>query len=184
MSNRFAQVIILVEDKQQRTFVSRLLQAIGYPVHKLKILPIPAGEGSGEQYVREQYPIQVKELRPRAKYMDVALVAIIDGDLSTVLARQKQLADQLEGSELEPRGADEKIIHLIPCRNIETWIEYLLDTTAAVDETNTYPKLKGRERDCQKAVEEMVRLCKTTQALPATCPPSLATAITELKRLG
>ena len=167
MSNRFAQVIILVEDKQQRTFVSRLLQVIGYPVHELKILPIPAGEGSGEQYVREQYPIQVKELRPRAKYMDVALVATIDGDLSTVAVRQKQLADQLEASELEPRGADEKIVHLIPRRNIETWIEYLLDTTTVVDEANSYHKLKGRERDCQKAVEEMALLCGSTQPLPA-----------------
>ena len=184
MSNRFAQVIVLVEDKQQRTFTSRLLQAIGYPVHKLNILPLPAGEGSGEQYVREQYPIQVKELRPRAQYMDVALVATIDGDHSTVAGRQKQLADQLAASELEPRGADEKIVHLIPCRSIETWIEYLLDITTTVDEAHKYDKLKGRERDCQKAVEELARLCKSTQPLPATCPPSLTMSIAELKRLG
>jgi hypothetical protein len=40
VSKRFAQVIILIEDKQQQSFVSRLLQELGYPVHKLKILDV------------------------------------------------------------------------------------------------------------------------------------------------
>jgi hypothetical protein len=184
VSKRFAQVIILVEDKQQRSFVSRLLQELGYPVHKLKFLPIPAGEGSGEAYVREQYPVQVKALRPRAQYQDVALVVVIDGDGWTIPERQKQLADQLVTATLDPRAADEKIIHLVPCRNIETWIEYLKDITKAIDETKEYPKLTGRERECKKAVEAMARLCKSNQALGANCPASLAAAIAELKRLG
>ena len=184
MSSRLARVIILVEDKQQRRFVGRLLQELGYPVNKLEFLPIPAGEGSGEQYVRERYPIEVKELRPRAKRMDVALLVAIDGDGRTVEDRQKQLADQLATAELVPRAAAEKIVHLIPLRNIETLIEYLLDTTKGVDEEKKYPKLKGRERECQKAVEEMDRLCKSNSALPANCPASLAMAIAELKRLG
>ena len=103
MSKRFAQVIILIEDKQQRSFVSRLLQELGYPIHKLDPLPVPAGEGSGEAYVREQYPIQVKELRPRAQYQNVALVVAIDGDGRTVVERQQQLADQLAAANLPPR---------------------------------------------------------------------------------
>jgi hypothetical protein len=184
VSKRFAQVIILIEDKQQQSFVSRLLQELGYPVHKLKILPIPAGEGSGEAYVREQYPIQVKSLRPRAQYQDVALVVAIDGDDRTVAERQQQLADQLVAATLNPRAAAEKIVHLVPCRNIETWIEYLGDITKAIDETKEYPKLKGRERECKKAVEELARLCKSNQPLPANCPASLTVAIGELKRLG
>jgi hypothetical protein len=147
-------------------------------------LPIPAGEGSGEAYVREQYPIQVKALRPRAQYQDVALVVAIDGDDRTVAERQQQLADQLVAATLNPRAAAEKIVHLVPCRTIETWIEYLGDITKAIDDTKKYPRLKGRERECKKAVEEMARLCKSNQPLPANCPASLAVAIGELKRLG
>jgi hypothetical protein len=183
LSKRFAQVIILIEDKQQRSFVSRLLQELGYPIHKLDSLPVPAGEGSGEAYVREQYPIQVKELRRRAQYQNVALVVAIDGDGRTVAERQQQLADQLAAANLPSRGAVEKIVHLVPCRNIETWIEYLGDITKAVDEERSYPKLKGRERECKKAVAEMAHLCKSNQPLPENCPASLAVAIAELKRL-
>lgn len=184
MSKRFAQVIVLVEDKQQRSFVSRLLQELGYPAHKLKLLPIPAGEGSGEAYVREQYPIQVKAMRPRAQYQDVALVVVIDGDDRNATERQRQLADELVAAKLAPRAADEKIIHLVPCRSIETWIDYLNDMTRTIDETARYPKLTGRERECKSAVAEMARLFKSPQALPANCPASLALAIAELKRLG
>ena len=95
-----------------------------------------------------------------------------------------QLADELVAAELTLRAANEKIIHLVPCRNIETWIEYLKDITKAIDETKNYPRLTGRERACQAAVEEMARLCKSNQPLPANCPASLAAAIAELKRLG
>ena len=184
MSERFAQVIILVEDKQQRSFVNRLLKELGYPNHKLKPLPLPAGVGSGEAYVREQYPIQVKALRPRASYQEVALVMAIDGDGRTIADRHQQLANQLVAADLDPRGAAEKIIHLVPCRNIKTWIEYLEDITTTIDEEHRYAKLMKRESECQKPVEEMARLCRPCQPVPTNCPASLLAAIEELKRLG
>jgi hypothetical protein len=184
VSKRIAQVFVLAEDKQQRSFVERLLKELGYPPRKLRPIPLPAGEGSGEQHVREQYPIQVQNLRPQMKFKDVALVAIIDADKGTVMDRQKQLAEQLDAAKLDPRGPREKIVHLIPCRNVETWIHYLLDKTAVFDEESEYPKFKGRERECQKAVEELAQLCKSNEPLPANCLPSLVAAIGELKRLG
>ena len=184
MSKRFAQVIILVEDKQQQSFVQRLLQELGYPNHKLDVLSLPAGAGAGEAYVRQQYPVQVKELRPRASYQYVALVLAIDGDGRTIADRCQQLAAQLDAAKLDARGATEKIVHLVPCRNIETWIEYLGDMTTTIDEQHRYAKLTGRQRHCQQAVEQMARLCRAEQPVPANCPPSLAAAIEELKRLG
>jgi hypothetical protein len=48
MSKRHAQVVILTEDKQQRVFVTRLLEQLGYSKHKLRVLPLPTGEGAGE----------------------------------------------------------------------------------------------------------------------------------------
>jgi hypothetical protein len=103
VSKRFAQVIVLLEDKQQRSFIGRLLQKLGYPIHKLNFLPTPAGKGSGADYVLEQYPLQVKALRPRAQYQSVALVVVIDGDNLTVAERNQQLTDRLVSSGLAPR---------------------------------------------------------------------------------
>ncbi len=62
VSKRYAQVVLLMEDKQHQTFLTRLLRALGYPSNKLRALPLPAGQGSGEQYVREHYSDEVREV--------------------------------------------------------------------------------------------------------------------------
>jgi hypothetical protein len=173
--------MILAEDKQQRTFAERLLKELSYK-NKLRSLGLPAGQGSGEQHVRQQYAHEVGELRRRSGHLQLALVVVIDADSREIDERQRQLADELESASLQPRSADERIVHLIPRRNIETWIEYLLGRP--VNETDTYQRLTGRERDCQPAVRRLVELYRSTQPPPTGCPPSLAVAIEELRHLG
>jgi hypothetical protein len=180
VSKRKAQVIILAEDKQHRTFVERLLKEVGYENRQLRPLPLPAGEGSGEQYVRERYAEEVGELRRRSGQVQLALVVILDADTREVTDRQRQLAEQLRSAGLDPRRDDERIVHLIPRRNVETWIAYLLGQQ--VNETDAYPRLKGRERDCQPAVEKLIEILRAKQA-PADCPASLLAALGELRRL-
>jgi hypothetical protein len=182
VSKRRAEVVVLVEDKRQQVFVARLLQALGHQRHKLRLRPLPAGQGSGEQYVRENYAAEVRELRRRSGQLQLALVVVLDADTGQVADHQHQLASQLQSAGLDPRGNAERIVHLIPRRNIETWVEYLLGRE--VNETDRYPRLTGRERDCQPAVEQLVQLYRSNQPLPASCPPSLVTAIDELRRLG
>src|SRR5262245_33521109 len=148
-------------------------------MRKLRVLPVPQGQGSGEQYVREHYAPEVRELR--AGHSQRTLAVVLDADTGDVTDRQSQLAAQLTSAGLPPRAADERIIHLIPCRNIETWIEYLRG--GQVNETDEYPRLK-RERDCQPAVEQLVELYRSDQPMPSGCPDSLKTALHELRRLG
>src|SRR5690349_430912 len=167
VSKRRVQVVILMEDKQQRAFVTRLLQRLGYE-NKMRLLPLPAGQGSGEQYVREQYALQVQEFRRRSRHLQLALVVVLDADSGEVDDRHCQLAAQLQSADLAPRAADERIVHLIPRHNIETWIAYLLGQQ--VNETDTYPRLTGRERDCRPAVERFVELYRSNQPLPTDCP--------------
>ncbi len=181
MSKQGVQVVLLMEDKQQRTFVTRLLQALN-PKVKFRSLPLPAGHGAGEQHVRQRYAPEVQELRQRSGHLWLALVVVLDADRGEVADRQGQLAAQLKSAELEPRAADEPIVHLIPRRNIETWITYL--SGQPVNETDTYPRLTGRERECQPAVDRFVELYRSDQALPVDCPPSLVTAFNELRRLA
>jgi len=182
VSKRRVQIVILVEDKQQRAFVTRFLQRLGYERHKLRPLALPAGQGSGEQYVREHYAEQVRELRRRSGQLQLALVVVLDADKEEVTERQRQLAHQLQSVNMEPRRADEGIVHLIPRRNIETWIAYLRGEQ--VNEEDNYPRLTGRERDCQPAVDRLMELYRSNQQLPADCPPSLVTALEELHRLA
>lgn len=184
MSKRYAQVIILTEDKQQRAFVTRLLQGLGYEKHKLRPLPLPAGEGAGEQYVRDQYSEQVREMHRRSHHLHLSLVVVLDADIGEVADRERQLAAQLKSAQLDPRSSDERIIHLIPRRSIETWITYLLGQQ--ITETNAYPHLRGRESDCQPAVNRLLHLFqlhRSNQPLPDACPPSLVTALNELRHL-
>jgi hypothetical protein len=181
VSRRRVQVVILAEDKQQRTFVERLLQGLSYK-NKLRPLALPAGHGSGEQYVREHYAEQVQEVRRRSGQLRLALVVALDADSGEVAERQRRLAQQLQSANLDPRATDERVVHLIPRRNIETWIAYLLGQEA--NETETYPRLTGRERDCQPAVDRLMELHRSQHPLPADCPPSLVAALAELRRLA
>jgi hypothetical protein len=174
--------VILVADKQHRTFVTRLLLGLGYPRHKLRILPLPAGEGSGEQYVREHYASEVRELRRRRDHLHQALVVMTDTDEKETRERLRQLAEELSQAALAPRTATERIALLAPCRNIETWITYLLGQP--VNEADFYPRLTRHERDCQPAVDRLLELYRSSAPLPVDCPPSLAAAIEELRRLA
>ena len=58
-----AQVIVLCEDKQHSVFVYRFLKR--RTNHRIRVVSAPASEGSAEQFVREQYPRELKALRLR-----------------------------------------------------------------------------------------------------------------------
>ena len=71
-----AQVIVLREDKQQEVFVRRFMKP--RTNHPIRVLLAPDGEGAGEQFVREQYPRQLRALR--AATVNAVLVVVIDAD--------------------------------------------------------------------------------------------------------
>ena len=171
-----------MEDKQHQAFLTRLLRALGYPSNKLRALPLPAGQGSGEQYVRECYAREVRELRRRSDQVQQALLVMTDADDKETSEQMQQLAKELEQAGLGPRGESERIVVLIPRRNIMTWITYLLGNE--VNETDAYPELKGRERDCQPAVARLVELYRSNKPWPENCPASLIRALkNEIPRL-
>src|SRR5688500_16618310 len=87
----------------------------------------PPGQGSGEQYVLRQYPVEVRAVRRTNQFrpVGVSLVTVIDADTYTVLQRHEELDRRLDASNQERRHADEKLAILVPKRNIETWIHHL-----------------------------------------------------------
>jgi len=56
MGKRKIQVIILCEDRQQEVFARHfLIKKSGFGPREIRVLPLPNGKQSGEQYVRETY---------------------------------------------------------------------------------------------------------------------------------
>ena len=115
-----AQVIVLCEDKQE-VFVRRFMKP--RTNHPIRIVSAPVGEGAGEQFVREQYPRQLRALR--AATVNVVLVVMIDGDTAGSVERMRQLDESCRLSGITPRTDADRVIVLVPERNIETWLAYL-----------------------------------------------------------
>jgi hypothetical protein len=139
--SKASQVIVLTEDRRQQTFVRQYLKRLGYRGDQIRTDDLPAGEGSGELFVRQRYAKNVDAYRSRAARAATALIVVIDADTADVTRRVAQLTNALENANLPLRTVEEKIAHLIPKRNIETWILCL--NGRMVDEESDY----SRERD-------------------------------------
>jgi hypothetical protein len=149
MSRRVTQVVLLCEDSQHETFARRFLELLGVHRRAVRVEKAPKGRGSGEQWVREAYPKEVKALRSKRYIEGRALLVIIDEDTQSTGARTVGLGQALKDHDLSDRPRDEAIIHVIPARNIETWITYLAGQD--VNETTAYPKL-DRPGNCADLV--------------------------------
>lgn len=178
MPERYSGIVVLCEDLQQRVFVYRFLCRKGIQQHSIRINQCPKGKGSGEQYVRERFHVEVRGIRSRP-HLSVALIVVSDADVQPTQTRLFQLAQALKDHGQKPPAANEAIAILTPKRNIETWIHYLLGT--AVNEDQEYAKFPEEQRKCEPAVQALVRDCPTAMKIDA--PPSLLVACNELTRL-
>lgn len=179
MSQRKVQIVILCEDRQQEVFARYFLKKRGFTgLFRAKICP--KGSQSGEQYVRSQYPVEVKAYRQKKNRVSIGLVVLIDADTGTLEARLNQLASVLDENDLENRRSNEAIAIFVPKRNIETWIHYLQGET--VNEETVYAKFENNEAVCKTAVEDLADRCYC-QSLPEDAPRSLQAACEELQRL-
>ncbi len=183
MSKRKIQVIILCEDRQQEVFARHFLIKSGFEPRQIRVLPLPDGGQSGEQYVRESYPEQVKIYRGKSTYLSRCMIVVIDADRYSVKQRLDSLDSGLEEDEEYSqlkRQPQEKIAIFVPKRNIETWIYYLRGET--VDEETKYPKL-AKPGDCKKDVDKLLDWCNSNAGLPEDAPPSLQAACGEWQRI-
>ncbi|WP_233787188.1 hypothetical protein [Dulcicalothrix desertica] len=140
----------------------------------------PPSSQSGEQYVRTQYPVEVKAYRQNRNRVSIGLVVLIDADTSTPQERLDWLARTLADDEQQNRQPDEAIAIFVPKRNIETWIHYLQGES--VNEEDTYSKFPNNEANCKPSVENLAEQCRSQNILKEA-PPSLQLACGELQRL-
>ncbi len=126
--------------------------------------------------MRERYPSAVAAYRHRAKRAETRLIVVIDADIHSVEHRRQQLARTL----IEERKNDEKIVHLIPKRSIETWVLCL--TGSAVDENTDYSRESIDER-IEPAAQTFFEWTRQNATIPQACVDSLRGAIPEIRRI-
>jgi len=177
--SRYSEIVILCEDRQQEVFVRHFLVSCGIHRHRIRVRPHPQGRGAAEQYVREQYPLEVREYRRRRQRLNIGIVVMIDADARSVSERFDELEDELIRVSPPGRQANERIGLFIPRRNIETWIHYLQGEL--VNEIDEYPKFSGNEAACRPHVAELAE--RRHEPLRENAPASLRTACDELPRI-
>lgn len=121
--------MLLCEDSLHEVFVRRFLKRRGLDTRQLRVRKSPGG--SAEQFVRKEYPIELRALRRR--HAKTVLIVVIDGDSDGVQMRRASLADACRAADVENRTAAEHVVVIVPTWNIETWLAYLAGES--VDET-------------------------------------------------
>lgn len=174
--SRRTQIVVLCEDNQHESFALRFLQLCGYK--SVRVEKSPKGRGSGEQWVRARYAREVGALRQAPYITGRALVVVVDEDTAVTEDRATTLAAALVAEKQSPRAPEERVIHVIPERNIETWLAYLRGET--VDSTKEYAKLRNNERACQPMVVALKQMCDKG-ALRQPAPRSLELACQEFR---
>ena len=170
-------IVLLCEDNQTDSFVRRFLKHRNFTHRDIRTLPLPHGSQSGEQWVRQRYPDQLKAIRGKQQ---AYLLIVIDADNLTVGARRAQLDLECQNKRVALRTAEDPAILIIPRRNIETWFAYL--DGSDVNEQQSYPKLT-RESDCHEHARKLYEMCHKTQRLRNPVPPSLQDACEEYRKL-
>ena len=183
MPERIANKIILVEDVMQQNLVRRYLERCGHtPPFRLVALPARGPGGSGEKYVRDQYPLQVQACRSSlGRRATALLVVIVDADMETTQRRATQLGNALQGAGMHARGKDEPIVVLIPKRHVETWIRALLGNQ--VDEVTDYTRPTPAPKEIKDAAAVLYGWTRPGAAPVPTYPASLTASLPEWQKI-
>lgn len=168
-------VTVLCEDKSHFHFVKGYLEALGFNRGKINGKIAISGRGSGEQYVRKWFPRMVKDHR-RFKLENIILIVVTDADGYTYDKRLKTLTSTLEKQLSE----DEKIVILVPTRNIETWFWYA-DNPTKCNEQEDYKSKYNQPKNSKYGEKYAKDICPS---LPKDTLMALQETHTEIERLN
>jgi hypothetical protein len=173
--------MVLAEDTRHQRFVRKYLYRLGYKQHEIEFEPPPSGKGSGEQWVRLRYARTVLAYRAQTKRVTTALIVLIDADRIGVASRRKQFQDSLREGKVGACSDDEPVVHLVPKRNIETWILCLTGTD--VDEETDYHHRPSIDGQIALAARAFFEGSRSNTKPPNHWIASLLSAIPEVQRL-
>lgn len=179
MTAKRVQLFIVCEDRQQSCFIRYFLLRNGWDRYQLRFRIAPKGKGAASQWVLSEYPKELKAYRSQAGHLGSGLIIAIDADTKAVKEIIDMLGRKCEEAGAAPRKQWDRVVFLIPKRNIETWLAYLRGE--AVNETDAYRKYEY-ESACRQDVEKLHTMCKQDM-LEGTPPESLTIACEEYNRI-
>ena len=106
-------ITLLCEDSQTDAFVRRFLRRRNFRGRDIRTLPLPAGNQSGEQWVRERYPTELKAIRTRQR---AYLLVVTDADVLSTETRRAQLEAACDEKQIPPRDDDDPVLVIVPRR--------------------------------------------------------------------
>lgn len=190
--NKRVNVVILCEDQQHFSFAYAFLRKWGIEGRNIKPVIAPPGEGAGEQYVRENFPNELRAFRSKSHDPNQRLIVIIDADAGTVndkIAGLKKACREHKGEKgnstpVDFRNSDEKVGVFVPKWKIETWVDYIVNRNS-VDENEQYSRSKKEKYSYDKnneAIKLFAKDCQRNHFPPdASRPNSLQRACEEFE---
>ena len=176
--SRPARITILCEDLQHACFVRRFLMNRGWTRHDIREQIHSAGRGSAQQGVRDRFPTELRAYRSKCNYLRNGLIAVIDADVRDVRDRVRNFDTACDEQGVRRRQVDERVLLVIPKRNIETWLAYLRGES--VNETDQYRRYEYESR-CHGDVDQLDEMCKRGE-LTGSAPPSLQECCDDFER--
>jgi hypothetical protein len=184
VTDRIANLVVLVEDNEQQSLVRRVLEQRGHNPRRIRFVAVPSGRGSGEQHVRREIPNQVNACRSsRGRRASALLIVMVDADAKPAETRQGEMQQACQDCPDGPPRRDEPILILVPKRNVETWIRALLGDT--VDEDTDYSRAKPSGREIKMAARALTSHLQLPLESnpPGNWPPSLRGSIFVWRRI-
>jgi hypothetical protein len=157
MSQDAVLAVVLCEDTQTECFIRRFLVKRDWDRRQIRTETLPAGKGSGLVWVREKFVNELKAYRSRSTRAATCLIVASDADDRAVDERIQTFKDACAEANVPFRKEGERVIFVIPRRNIETWLAYLRGQS--VNEVDAYPKYDN-EGDCRGQVTKLHDLCR------------------------
>lgn len=130
-------VHILCEDKEHDYFVRAFFKALGVGDRKFHTYPFVDGACSAEGHVRGLLPYALDRIRKNREYIFLVAVTDVDKNDHDGSDRIKQWNEELQSRGIPAIDGEDRILCLMPKRNIETWFAWL-DQEEDVDETRDY----------------------------------------------
>ena len=131
---------ILCEDEKHFQFIRGFFIEIGLESRKItSYAGFSDGLGAGDQHVRKHFPDALSDIRRRQGNVFLVVVTDADKEGADARTRRKELEKALTDIESETISDTERLLLVIPKRNIETWFAWI-DGGGDVNENNDYKK--------------------------------------------
>jgi len=179
MSNRVSKAVLLCEDQEHQRLVFAFLKRCGIKnpgrIVRARVASLMRA-GGNIGWVLDELPKELRAFRNRQSKANSLLIVVADADDCSVQDRRAQLNERVRQAKLEPLRTGESVALLIPKRNVETWIRYLL--AEEVTETDDYKSSKPIGKDeFRKAADRLYDLSRPNAARDPKCPPALGEAL-------